>query len=77
MQSLRFTSECFRTALRTRLGLPNPAIAGVRRCKCEEELQEIVAGQHLMRCGWGGEQTLTHDGIQDVVFVILQEARLM
>ena len=77
MQSLRFTHECFRTALRTRLGLPHPAIAGVRRCECGEELQEgILAGQHLLRCGRGGERTLTHDGIRDVVFVILREAGL-
>ncbi|GAQ93619.1 hypothetical protein KFL_017180010, partial [Klebsormidium nitens] len=77
MQSLRFTHECFRTALRTRLGLLHPAIAGVRRCECGEELQEgVLAGQHLMRCGRGGERTLTHDGIRDVVFVILREAGL-
>ena len=77
MQSLRFTHECFRTALRTRLGLPHPAIAGVRRCECGEELQEgVLAGQHLMRCGRGGERTLTHDGIRDVVYVILREAGL-
>ena len=75
MQSLRFTHKCFVTALRIRLGLPHPSIAGIRRCECGEELpQGILAGQHLLRCSRGGERTLTHDGIRDVLYVILREA---
>lgn len=43
----------------------------------ERRLHEgILAGQHLMRCGRDGERTVTHDGIRDVVFVILREAEL-
>ncbi len=75
MQSLRFTHECFVTAMRIRLGLPHPAIAGIRRCECGEEFAEgILAGQHLLRCSRGGERTLTHDGIRDTLFLILRES---
>jgi hypothetical protein len=75
MQSLRFTHECFVTAVRIRLGLPHPAIAGIRRCECGEEFGEgILAVQHLLRCSRGGERTLTHDGIRDTLYMILRES---
>ncbi len=75
MQSLRFTHECFTTAVRLRLGLPHPALAGIRRCECGEELSEgIAAGQHLLRCSRGGERTLTHDGIRDALYFILRDS---
>jgi hypothetical protein len=75
MLSLRFTDECFRTAVRTWLGLSHPAIAGIRRCECGEELQPgPLGGQHLLRCSRGGERTLTHDGVRDVMFAVLREA---
>jgi hypothetical protein len=77
MQSLRFTdsSISFRTSLCTWLGLPHPAIIGVRRCECGKELREgSFGGQHLLWCPWGRERTLTHDDIRDALFGILREA---
>lgn len=75
-QSLRMSDECFRTALRTWLGLRHPAVVGIRLCECGESLEgpaEGVVG-HLMRCGVGSERNDTHDGIRDTVFQIMREA---
>jgi hypothetical protein len=76
-QALQIEDECFRTALRTWLGLPYPMVAGIWLCECGEELQEgILGGQHLLRCGSGSERNLndTHHSIRDTMFYIMREA---
>jgi hypothetical protein len=74
-QALQIEDECFRTALWTWLGLPYPMVAGIRLCKCGEELQEgILGGQHLLRCGSGSERNDTDHSIRDTMFYIMREA---
>jgi hypothetical protein len=74
-QALQIEDECFRTALRTWLGLPYPMVAGIRLCECHEELQAgILGGQHLLRCGSGSERNDTHHSIRDTMFYIMREA---
>jgi hypothetical protein len=74
-QVLQIEDTCFRTALRTWLGLPYPMVAGIRLCECDEELQAgILGGQHLLRCGLGSERNDTHHNIRDTMFYIMREA---
>jgi hypothetical protein len=75
LQALQIKDECFRTALRTWLGIPYPMVAGIRLYKCGEELQAgILGGQHLLRCGSGSEHNNTHHSIHDTMFYIMREA---
>jgi hypothetical protein len=68
-QALQIDDECFRTALRTWLGLLYPMVAGIRLCECGEELQAgILGGQHLLRCGSSSERNDTHHSIRDTMF---------
>jgi hypothetical protein len=74
-QALQIEDECFRTALRTWLGLPYPMVASIRLCECDEELQAgILGGQHLLSCGSGSERNDTHHSIRDTMFYIMREA---
>jgi hypothetical protein len=70
-------SACFRTALRTRLGLSYPIVDGIRLCESGEELQAegILGGQHLLRCGSGSERSNTYHSIRNsTMFYIMREA---
>jgi hypothetical protein len=74
-QALQIEDECFRTALRTWLGLPYSMVAGIRLCACGEELQAgILGGQHLLRCGSGSDHNDTHHSIRDTMFYTMREA---
>jgi hypothetical protein len=74
-QALQIEDECFRTALRTWLGLPYPRVVGIRLCECGEQLQAgILGGQHMLRCDSGSERNDTHHSIRDTMFYIMREA---
>jgi hypothetical protein len=73
--ALQIEDKCFRTALRTCLGLPYPMVAGIRLCKCGEKLQAGILGdQHLLHCGSSSERNDTHHNIRDMMFYIVREA---
>lgn len=72
--ALAMEDECFRTALRTWLGLPHPMVAGIALCECGQSLQGPLGGQHLLRCTRGSERNDTHDGVRDTVASIMRES---
>jgi hypothetical protein len=61
----RVDPSAFSVGVRYRLGLPQPALAGIGQCRCGHGLG--LEGQHLWSCAHGGERIALHDRVRDAV----------
>lgn len=77
LHMLQIEHPLMRTAVYMLLGLPQPVLAGIRRCACGELLEgDQESGRHFLRCGTGPERTTVHDRIRDTVYGIMAEGGL-
>lgn len=68
ISSFQMSSSEFATAIRLRLGLPHPLLAGTfPTCTCTDTTSDT----HVLRCPMGGETFVVHDAIRDVVAQLL------
>ena len=77
-EQYKFTPDEFRTALRYRLYLNNPAYIEGSHCSCKPRPYVDPRGHHLATgCGIGGTRQQTHDGVANVLKDMLNSAGLM